>query len=96
MRDGSQEHVKLLRFDFLLLRDDGSGIRIHPEWSHSKFNMYEVEPHSSPVRPPRNGLGQSDGRGTFKWYKSVGTQPIQGRFDGTKGAHLGPKWQLAQ
>ena len=91
VRDGAREQtVRLQRWDVLLLRDDGSGIRLHPEWSSTKFRVCEVDPHSDPVPPPGKGLGKSDGPGTFARYKGVGME-FTGRFDASKGVHLPPK-----
>ena len=93
VRDGARgQTVRLQRWDFLLLRDDGSGIRLHPEWSSTKFRVYELDPRSDPVPPPGKGLGKSDGPGTFARYKGVGVQ-TQGRFDASKGSHLPPRWR---
>ena len=93
VRDGAgKQTVCLQRWDVLLLRDDGSGIRLHPEWSSTKFRVYEFDPRSDPVPPPGKGLGKSDGHGTFARYKGVDMQ-TQGRFDASKGSHLPPKWR---
>ena len=46
-------------------------MRLHPEWSTLNVPTYEVEGHEE-TQIPRNGLGVSDGRGTFKYYREVG------------------------
>jgi hypothetical protein len=89
---GQAQRIPLPQWDFVLIRDDGSGIRVHPSWSSPKFNTYEVEPHSHPVRGPRAGLGKSDGHGTFTFWKMLHAHPNPGRFDASKGAHLQPRW----
>ena len=90
---GQAQAVRLPVWDFVLIRDDGTGIRVHPEWSTAKLTLYEVEPHWGPVQPPRAGLGKSDGRGTFSHYKRLHGIPGSWRFDPTKGAGLQPRWQ---
>ena len=92
---GGAQTIRLPVWDFVLIRDDGSGIRVHPEWSSPKFSLYEVEPHWGPVQPPGAGLGKSAGRGTYAYYKRLHAQPISGRFDATKGAGLQPRWERA-
>ena len=67
----------------MLHRVDGTGIRLHPGWSNNKVNAYDVEGHAQEVVPPLAGLGGSDGRGTYRWYKEVG-KSNQLRFDGAK------------
>ena len=65
-------HPAQLRcWDFVLTRSDGTAVRLHPEWSTTKVPTFEVEGHVE-TQIPRNGLGMSDGRGTFKYYKGVG------------------------
>ena len=80
-RTGSYDHsrqvqgpanpAQLLCWDFVLKRSDGTAVRLHPEWSNPKVSTYAVEGHGE-TQIPRNGLGMSDGRGTFKYYKEVG------------------------
>ena len=80
-RTGSYDHsrqvqgpanpAQLLCWDFVLKRSDGTAVRLHPEWSTPKVSTYAVEGHEE-TQIPRNGLGMSDGRGTFKYYKEVG------------------------
>ena len=66
--------AKLRVGDFLPRRDDGSAIRIHPQWSTTKVQCIAVEGHDYEVRTPWNGLGASDGPGTYKWYTSLGAE----------------------
>ena len=74
---------KLPCWDFVLHRDDGTGIRLHPRRTANKVETFEVAGHPEPVQTPWNGLGRSDGPGTVRWYKTIdrGT-PV--RFDGAK------------
>ena len=44
---------------------------MHPEWSTTKVPTFEVEGHEE-TQIPRNGLGMSDGHGTFKYYRELG------------------------
>ena len=70
-------------WDFVIWRKDGSGIRLHPEWSRTKFATFAVEGHAEQVQCPHKGPGRSDGKGTFKRYKDVATQGTL-KFDHTK------------
>ena len=80
-RTGSYDHSRQVQepanaaqklcWDFVLKRSDGTAVRLHPEWSNPKVSTYAVEGHEE-TQIPRNGLGMSDGRGTFKYYKEVG------------------------
>ena len=81
-RTGSYDHsrqvqlhplhpAQLLCWDFVLTRSDGTAVRLHPEWSTTHVPSFEVEDNEE-TQIPRNGLGMSDGRGTFKYYKEVG------------------------
>jgi len=60
-------------WDFVLERQDGSKIRIHPQWNSRKTEVFEGNEHSPGVQPPRAGLGNSDGKGTYARYKAEGT-----------------------
>ena len=59
-------------WDFVLVRSDGSAVRLHPDWKTTNISVYVVEGHAEPVEPPQRGLGKSDGKGTFRKYKIVG------------------------
>ena len=66
--------VKLPIWDFVVHRADGTAIRLHPEWSQPRFPSFAEEGHGEVVQPPRAGLGRSDGRGTYKIYKTLANQ----------------------
>ena len=68
---GPANPAQLLCWDFVLKRSVGTDVRLHPEWSNPKVSTNAVEGHGE-TQIPRNGLGMSDGRGTFKYYKEVG------------------------
>ena len=92
--DLARAGVKLPIWDFVIYRDDGSRIRLHPQWSTMKVETYTAAGHDEPVQPPAKGLGQSDGPGTFKYYKDTGCQMML-RFDASKvpprGTQANPK-----
>ena len=48
-------------------------MRLHPEWSTNKIPTYEVEGQEE-TQIPRNGLGMSDGHGTFGYYRTLGQE----------------------
>ena len=75
--------VKLPMWDFVLHRDDGTGVRLHPHWSDRKVDAFDLLPHADTVQPPKAGLGQSDGAGTFRHYAGLGVQ-CKYRFDASK------------
>ena len=66
--------TQLRVWDFVLIRKDGSGVRLHPQWSTPKVESYAVEGHDEEVQTPWAGLGGSDGPGTYKSYKEIGSQ----------------------
>eukprot|EP00959_Pyramimonas_sp_CCMP1952_P186577 3901339-Pyramimonas_sp.AAC.1 len=37
---GEAQAVRLPAWDFVLIRDDGSGIRVRPEWPSPKFSLH--------------------------------------------------------
>ena len=61
-------------WDFVLWRADGSGIRLHPQWSSTRIETFATEGHAEQVQCPSKGLGTSDGRGTYQKYKRGSTQ----------------------
>ena len=65
----------MTKWDIVLKRSDGTAVRLHPEWSSNKILTFEVEGEEE-IHPPRNGLGRSDGLGTFRYYKEVGQQKV--------------------
>ena len=68
------EGPQLRIWDFVLWREDGSGIRLHPQWSRPSIATFAPEGHAEQVQCPRKGPGRSDGKGTYKKYKEVATQ----------------------
>ena len=81
---GRPERSKQLSvWDFVLRRDDGSALRLHPQWGTPKVETYALEGHDPPVQPPVAGLGGSDGPGTYRHFKDQGTQMFL-RFDASK------------
>ena len=82
--------VKMPVWDFVLNRDDGTGIRLHPQWSDRSLETIELGGHAEPIEIPRKGLGKSDGRGTFKKFKALGMTGSV-RFDPSK-LPKGGKW----
>ena len=66
--EGLQVNVRLPVWDFLVIRDDGSSLRLHPEFKTTKANAYAGEGHASEVALPSSGKGRSSGKGTFQAY----------------------------
>jgi hypothetical protein len=78
-----QPLAKLRIWDFVLRRDDGTGIRLHPNWNRTKMDSFPIEGHTSEVPTPPKGLGESAGPGTFQAYKELGNSMTL-RFDPQK------------
>ena len=76
-------------WDFVIKREDGTGLRLHPQRSTVKVETFEIEGPEEAVEAPPQGKGGSWGRGTFKYYKNVQTQEML-RFDPSKGKLLQP------
>ena len=43
---------KKLAWDFVIYRDDGSAVRLHPEWSSVKVRVYPLDGYAEPLHPP--------------------------------------------
>ena len=91
---GRGPNVRLPIWDFVLHREDGSGIRLHPHWSRPHqpgrknksdpfVDSFDMDGHAEPVEVPRAGYGGSDGRGTYRWQLRLGNAQTL-RFDGRK------------
>ena len=80
-RTGSYDHSRqvytpgpqLAVWDFVLKRNDGTAVRLHPQWSTNKIPTFAVE-GQEPTQIPSAGLGMSDGPGTFRYYKELGQE----------------------
>ena len=70
-------------WDFLIIRDDGSGIRIHPEWTKTKVRTVPHHGPSSEMETPPWGFGTSAGEGSFQRYLRHGVDGTV-RFDANK------------
>ena len=84
--------VRLPIWDFVIERKDGTAVRLHPQRSTVNVETFVLEGHEDPVEPPRQGKGGkggSWGRGTYRYYKDIGTKE-QLRFDKRKGNGLRP------
>ena len=79
---------QLRSWDFVLIRDDGTGVRMHPAWSSTKIATFDVEGYDEEVAPPEHGLGKSDGPGTYRHYKNLGAGR-ELRFDPSKRPFAG-------
>ena len=95
------EHAGVPRlpiWDFVVQREDGTAMRLHPSWSMRKVEVFEAEGHVNAIAPPRRGLGRSDGPGTYKHFKTLATRNTL-RFDHTKRPSIvmafAPQWRTA-
>ena len=76
-------------FHFVILRVDGSSIRLHPTLNKCICETFQLAGHDPDVGTPLRGLGNSDGKGTFAIFKKIGTQQDL-HFDAQKGNGLWP------
>ena len=71
-------------WDFVLVRSDGSAVRLHPDWKKPNIQTFRVAGNEEPVELPKRGMGKSDGKGTFKKYRILGAlEPLRFRTLGT-------------
>ena len=81
--------VRLPIWDFVIEREDGTAVRLHPQRSTVNMETFVLEGHEEPAEPPPRGKGGSWGRGTYAYYKSIGAMELL-RFDERKGKVLQP------
>ena len=74
-------------WDFVAHRADGSGIRLHPNWSNTKIETYWIDGHDTAVAEPAGGPGAFGPSGTFRHYVTLGNKHTL-RFNGQ--VRLGP------
>ena len=67
--------AQLRCWDFILRRSDGTAVRLHPEWTKTTIPTFAVEGQGV-TQIPRNGLGMSDGHGTFRYYRNLGRERL--------------------
>ena len=91
IKQGTTSKVdKLKVWDFLLVRSDGSTVRLHPNWSNTFVDALEGSSHETEVEIPWSGLGGSDGPGTYAYYKELDVVRKL-RFDARKHDRKGNK-----
>ena len=79
------EDRRLQVWDFVIIRKDGTAIRLHPQWSTTKIEAFPAQGYLEPVQHPAKGKGQSLGPGTYAWFKeTIGTAETL-RFDAKYG-----------
>ena len=69
-----QTNTQLRVWDFVIVRDDDSCIRLHPQWSTTAVDVAAGVGHEEEIVTPSTGLGGSEGPGTYKYYKEVGVE----------------------
>ena len=69
------DRAQLRCWDFILRRSDGTAVRLHPEWTKTTIPTFAVEGQGV-TQIPRNGLGMSDGHGTFRYYRNLGRERL--------------------
>ena len=69
------DRAQLRCWDFILRRSDGTAVRVHPEWTKTTIPTFAVEGQGV-TQIPRNGLGMSDGHGTFRYYRNLGRERL--------------------
>jgi hypothetical protein len=69
-------------WDFILTRDDGSVVALHPSYSNTKLTCKCGVPNLD-LELPNSGLGGTSGPGTFKYFKDKQVERTL-RFDARK------------
>ena len=82
---------KLSVWDFLIVRKDGTAIRLHPQWTTTKIETFPSQGYLEEVEHPHKGKGQSLGPGTYAWFKETIGSAETLRFDAKYGIpfHIG-------
>ena len=75
-------------WDFLIVREDGTAIRLHPQWSTTKTEAFPAQGYLEQVEHPAKGKGQSLGPGTYAWFKETIGSAETLRFDAKYGIPL--------
>ena len=70
-------------WDFVLVRDDGSRVALHPNWSNTSVECKFAQQLRSDTSVPRTGLGGTSGRGTFRIFSQKQVD-CKMRFDAGK------------
>jgi hypothetical protein len=87
---GADQKVMLKIWDFILVRDDGTQVCVHPNYSNTKFSCTYGVPETD-HELPLTGKGGSNGPGTYKYFKNKRVD-VGLRFDAGKA----PKAQQTQ
>ena len=91
---GQAQNLKLPVWDFVVMREDGTAVRLNPPRSHTKVECCALNGPSETIHPPPRGLGQSWVRGTYRWYMDHQTMQSL-KFDPSKGKGLYPQYHQA-
>ena len=81
--DTSRDKTCFPCWDFVIHREDGTGIRLHPNWSNPKVESFALEGFPQQQQPPAQGPGSSEGPGTYARYKMAGVTKVL-KFDASK------------
>ena len=82
-----QSSGRLPIWNFVITRTDGTKIRLHPSFKKTNTEVFEpAEGTPRWVPAPMNGIGKSDGHGTFKSFQQLQTTGRL-RFDPEKQPH---------
>jgi hypothetical protein len=84
-----QNPAYLYTWDFVVVRDDGTQVWMHPTWSNTKIQVSSTAP-ARDHEVPRSGPGGTSGPGTFKHFKNKRTEATL-RFKGAPHAKANAK-----
>ena len=70
-------------WDFVLVRDDGSRVALHPNYSNTFVDCRFAQQCRGDIGVPRDGLGGSNGPGTFRKFSQKQVD-CKLRFDASK------------
>ena len=66
------DHPQLLEYDFILTRNDGTAVGLHPQWRNRDIPTFKVRATEHTIKLTCDELGNADGPGRFKYYQTLG------------------------
>ena len=66
------DHQQLRDYDFILTRNDGTAVGLHPQWRNRDIPTFKVRAAEHTIKLTCDELGNADGPGRFKNYQTLG------------------------
>ena len=67
------DHPQWRDYDFILTRNDGTAVGLHPQWLNRDIPTFKVRAAEHTIKITCDELGNADGPGRFKYYQTLGT-----------------------